>query len=77
MDKKSTKDLIQMLELNEAIDQVARANSVRRYGHVSRKDKNNFIIRALDLKVKLTRKRGKPNKTWLKAVIEQSRNVGL
>ena len=29
MDKKSIKDLIQMLDLNETIDQLAKANSVR------------------------------------------------
>ena len=34
MDKQSTKDLMQMLVLNETIDQLARANSVRWYGHV-------------------------------------------
>ena len=28
MDKKSTRDLIKMLHLNETIDQLARANSV-------------------------------------------------
>ena len=77
MDKKSTKHLLQMLDLNETIDQLAKANSVRWYGHVLRKDKNNFLRRALDLKVKWTMKRGRPNKTWLRAVVEQSRQVGL
>ena len=32
MDKKSTKDLMWMLDLNETIDQLVRANSVRWYG---------------------------------------------
>ena len=39
---KLTKDLMQMLDLNETIDQLAKANSVRWHGHVLRKDKNNF-----------------------------------
>ena len=43
IDKKSTKDLMQMLDLNETIVQLARANSVRWYGHVLRKDKNNIL----------------------------------
>ena len=77
MDKKSTKDLMQMLDLNETIDQLAKVNSVRWYGHVLRKDKNNFMRKALDLKVKGTMIRGRPKKTWLKTVVEQSRNVGL
>ena len=64
MEKKSTKDLMQMFDLNEAIDQLAIANSVRWYGHVLRKDKNNFLRRALDIKVKGKMKRGRPQKTW-------------
>ena len=77
VDKKSTKELMQMLDLNETMDQLARANSVCWHGHVLRKDMNNFPRRALDLTVKGTRKTGRPKKTWLKAVIEQSRKVGL
>ena len=63
MDKKSTKDLMHMLDLIETIDHLAKANSVRWYGHVLRKDKNNFLRRALDNKVNGTRKRGRPKKT--------------
>ena len=33
MDKKSTKDLIEMLDLNETMDQLAKANSVCWYGY--------------------------------------------
>ena len=35
------KDLMQILDLNETIDQLEKANSVGWYGHVLRKDKNN------------------------------------
>ena len=77
MDKKSTKDLMQMLDLNETIDQLVKANSVRWYGHVLGKDRNNFLRRALDFKVKGSMKRVGPKKTWLKLVIEHSRTVGL
>ena len=77
MDKKSTKDLMQMLDLNETMDQLVKANSVRWYGHVLKKDKNNFLRMALDLRVKGTKKIGRPKKTWLRAVVERSRNVGL
>ena len=42
VDKELTKDLVQMLDLKETIDHLARANSVRWYGHVLRKDKNYF-----------------------------------
>ena len=43
MDTKLTKDLMQMLDLNETIDQLAKANSVRWYGNILRKDKNRFL----------------------------------
>ena len=63
MDNKSTIDQRQLLDLNETIDQLAKANSVRWYGHVLRKDENSILRWALDLKVKVTRKRGIPRKT--------------
>ena len=46
-----------MLDLNETIDQLVKANSVCWYVHVLRKDKNNFLRRALDLIVKGTMKK--------------------
>ena len=63
VDKKSTKDLMQMFYLNEAMEQLAKANSVHLYGHVLRKDMNYILKRALDFKEIGTRKRGRPNKT--------------
>ena len=77
IDKKSTKDLMLMLDLNETIDQLAAANSVRWHGHILRKDKKNFLRRALDFEVKGMVKRGRRNKTWLRTVVEQSIKVGL
>ena len=77
MDKKSARDLMQMLDLNETMDQLARANSDRWYGHVLRKDKKNFLRRALDFRVKRTLKRDRPNITRLRAVVEQSRKAWL
>ena len=54
------------------MDQLAKANSVRWHGQVLKKDKNNFLRRVLEHKVKGSRKRGRPKKNWLKAVVEQS-----
>ena len=42
VDKKMTKDLMQMLDLEETVDQLVRANSICWFGHVLRKDKNKF-----------------------------------
>ena len=76
MDKKSTINLLKILDLNETIGQLAKANSVRWYEHILRKHKNNFL-RALHFEVNGRRKIGRPKKTWLIAVEELSRNVGL
>ena len=40
-----------MLGLNETIDQLAMANSVRWYGHVLRREDGNVLRRALDFEV--------------------------
>ena len=63
-----------MLDLDETIDQLAKADSVRWYGHVLRKDENNLLRRALDLNAKGAIKMGTPKKAWLMAVMQQSRN---
>ena len=76
MDKRLTKDLMP-LDLNEIIDQLAKAISVRWYGHVLRKDENKFLRRVLDFRVKGTRNGGIQKKTWLTAVVEQSIKIGL
>ena len=45
--KKLTKALMQMLDLNETIDQLAKANSVRWYGHVLRKDNKQISKKSI------------------------------
>ena len=66
----------QILNLNKTIDQLAKANGVSWYGHVLRKDKNNIMRRSIYIRVKWTRKRGRPKKSWLRAVVEQTTKVG-
>ena len=70
-------DLMQMLDLNQTVGQLVKTNSVRWYGHVLRKGKNNFLRMALDIRVNGTWKGGRPKKSWLREVIEQSRKVWL
>ena len=38
MDKKKTEDLMEMLGLEKTVDQLAKANGVRWYGHVTEKE---------------------------------------
>ena len=66
-----------MLGLKEAIDQLAMANSVRLYGHVLRREDGHVLRRALDFDVVAQRKKGRPNRTWIKHVEEESVKVGL
>ena len=44
---------MQMWDLNETIDQLAKANSVHWDGHVLKKDDMNIMRRALDFKVEV------------------------
>ena len=67
MDENSTKDLMDMLDLCEAIDQLASVFFLSEY----------FLRRTLDLRVKLAMKMGRPKKTWLTVVVEQSRKVWM
>ena len=54
--RKRSKDLILVLGLHEAIDQLAMANSIHWYGHVLRR-------RAFDLEVEGQRKKGTLKRT--------------
>ena len=77
MDRKKTEDLMQMLGLEESVDQLAKANSVRWYGHVLRREDEHALRRAFEFEVDGSRGRGRPKKTWKTQVVEESRRVGL
>ena len=46
-EKKRTEDLIEMLGLKETVVQMAKANGVRWYGHVLRRDDGHALRKAL------------------------------
>ena len=77
MDKKKTNDLMDMLGLEESLEQRAKANGVRWYGHVLRRDEGHVLRTALEFEVDGRRKRGRPKKMWKKQVEEESKKVGL
>ena len=77
MDKKNTEDLMDMLGLKETVDRLAKANGVRWYGHVLRREKDDVLRKALALEVDGLRRRGRPKKTWKKQVEEEIKKVGL
>ena len=47
MEKKRTEDLMEMLGLKETVVQMAKANGVRWYRHVLRRDDGHFLRKAL------------------------------
>ena len=53
-----------MLGLNETMDQLTMANSVRWYGHVLRREDGHVIRMALDIEVESHRKKGRPKRMW-------------
>ena len=60
MEKKRTEDLMEMLALKETAVQVAKANGMRWYGHVLRRDDGHVLRKALEFEVRGKRKRGRP-----------------
>ena len=63
VDRKSMEELMEMLGLKETLDRMAKANGVRWYGHVIRRDDNNILKKAMVLKVNGKRKRRRPRMT--------------
>ena len=75
VDKKTTEEQIDTLEVKETINRLATENIVRWYGHVLRRDDDSVLRVALNLKVSGKRKRGQSKKTWKKQVEEETRRL--
>ena len=70
-DSKRSKDFMFILGLNETIDQLAVANSVRWHGHVLRKEEGHVLRRALYFDVKGQGKKWSPKRRGKKQVEEK------
>ena len=68
---------MEMLGLKETVVQMAKANGVRWYGHVLRRDDGHVLRKVLKFEVKGKRKQGQPKKTWKMQVEKESKSVGL
>ena len=68
---------MEMFGLKETVVHMAKANGVRWYGHVLRRDNGHVLKKALEFKVKGKRKQGRPRKTWKRQVEKESKSVGL
>ena len=64
VDRKNMVELREVLDLKERLNRMAKANEVRWYGHVIRRDDDNILKKAMMLEVNGKRKRGWPKMTW-------------
>ena len=60
--------------MKETVVQMEKANGVRWYGHVLRRDDGHVLRKALEFEVKGKRKRGRPKKTC-KTQVEKGARV--
>ena len=63
-DKRSTTELMDMLELRVAVDKLAKANAVCWYGHVLRTEEDNCSKESTETNGGGPKKLGRPRKTW-------------
>ena len=67
-ERKLVRDVMLMLGLMETIDQLAMANSVRRYGHVLRREDGHVLRRAYNFEVEGEWENWRPKWTWRRQV---------
>ena len=75
LDRKNSEELMDMLGIKESLDRMAKASSMRWYGHVLRKEDENGIVKAL--KFGMSGSRGRPKQTWKKQVEKEMKKNGL
>ena len=75
-DRVPSKELRGRLELEDIIS-VLKRNRLRWYGHVLRKEENDWVKKCMEYEVAGTRPRGRPKKTWREIVEKDCRARGL
>ena len=68
---------MKMLGLQKTLDKMAKANGVRWYGHVVKRDDESILKKAMMFEVNGPRKRRRPKQTWKKQVEENIKKIGL
>ena len=76
-DRRNSEELMDMLGIKESLDRMAKASSIRWYGHVLRKEDQHVIVKALKFEVSGNRGRGRPKQTWKKQVENEMKKNGL
>ena len=64
VDRRNIEKLMDVLSIKESLDRLAKASSMRWYGHVLRKEDEDVIVKALKFGVSGSRGRGRPKQTW-------------
>ena len=77
VDRKNTEELMEMLGLKKTLHRMVKANGVKWYGHVIRREDDNKLKKTMMTKVNGQRKRGRPKMTWKRQVEESVKKVGL
>ena len=77
VDRKNTEELMETMSLKKMLNRMAKANGVRWYGHVIRREDDNILKKAMMMEVNGQRKRGRPKMTWKRQVEESVKKVGL
>jgi hypothetical protein len=75
-DRKSMEDLRGRLKI-ESISDVIRRNRLRWFGHVERKEDNDWVKKCQHYEVKGSRGRGRGRKTWKECVEADMKMLGL
>ena len=76
LDRGNCKELMDMWGIKETLDWMAKASSIRLYGHILRKKDKNVIVKALKFEVSSSRERGRPKQTWKKQVENETNKNG-
>ena len=77
LDQRNSKELMDILGIKESLDRMAKASSIRWYGHVLRKEDENVIVKALKFEMSGNRGRGRLKQTWKKQVENEMKKNGL
>ena len=77
LDQRNSEELMDLLGIKDSLDRMAKASSIRWYGHVLRKENENVIVKALKFEVSGSRGRGRPKQTWKKQVENEMKKNGL
>ena len=73
LNRRNSDELIAMLGIKESLDRMAKASSMRWYGHVLRKQDEIVIVKASIFEVSGSRGRGRPKQTWKNQVLYRMR----